>query len=82
MSVTDEILMRIKLEITNDPEGVGYAGKTDDEIMVLLNSPQIKQRVVDETLPSPMNRILNGLAKAPNVIESKDIAAAQTVKVV
>jgi hypothetical protein len=59
---------------------LGYAGKTDEEIQVLLNSPVIVQRIVNDILPSPMARIMRGLADAPNALMAKqDVTEAQKV---
>jgi hypothetical protein len=71
MSLQDEINKRIKEEITTDPEKLGYAGKTDEEIMKLLNDPIQVTTTTISFSPSPMNRILAGLASAPNAIVDK-----------
>ncbi len=81
MSLQDEILKRMKLEITNDPDGVGYAGKTDDEVMQLLNNPVAKQRIVFDYLPAPINKILSGLKEAPNVVATSDVTSSLKVSV-
>ena len=77
MSLQDEIYKRIKLEIQNDPQGLGYAGKTDDEIQVILNSAVVKDRVVQDTSPSPMNRIMSGLAGTQNVVSKTEVVDAK-----
>ena len=79
MSLQDEIYKRIKLEIQNDPQGLGYAGKTDDEIQVILNSAVVKDRVVQDVSPSPMNRIMSGLAGTENVVSVLEITDAKLV---
>lgn len=79
MSLQDEIYKRIKEEITNDPQGLGYAGKTDDEIQVILNSPVVKDRVIQDVTPSPMNRIMSGLAGTQNVVSKAEIVDAKKV---
>lgn len=79
MSLQDEILKRINEEIANDPSGVGYAGKTDDEIMLLLNNPVVKQKSIEYTETAPISRILSGLSQAPNVVEVKDVKASKTI---
>jgi len=86
MALIDDINQAIQDEILNDPQGIGYAGKSDDEIAALLNAPQVVARTVYDTYPSPMNRILNGLAGAPNAVAVDDVSAVtqsqtfQTVK--
>ena len=72
MSVQDEINKRIKEEITVDPNKIGYEGKSDEEIQVLLNSSIQVVNTVISYQPSPMNRILAGLASAPNAIVNKE----------
>ena len=81
MSLQDEIYKRIKLEIQNDPQGLGYAGKTDDEIQVILNSAVVTERIVYDTSPSPMNRIMSGLAGTENVVSKAEVSDAKLVAV-
>lgn len=73
MGLQEEIYAKIKEEIANDPFSVGYAGKSDDEIKVLLNEPIRTQKIIEDVSPSPMNRILSGIADAPNVISTQDV---------
>lgn len=77
MTLKDLINEKIKLEITNDPEKLGYAGKTDAEIMAILNNPVTKQRVVEDVSTAPINRILAGIADTPNVINEVDVTDAK-----
>ncbi len=79
MALQDEINKRIKEEIINDPFGIGYAGKTDDEIKMLLNSSVVKQRVVEDVGQSPMNRIMSGLAQVPNIITTTEVTDAKKI---
>lgn len=79
MALKDEIEKKIKEEIANDPDGLGYALKTDDEIRITLNEPVRKQRVVEDIFPSPINRILSGLANAPNIVTTKDVSDAKAL---
>jgi hypothetical protein len=58
---------------------VGYAGKTDEEIKVLLNSPVRKQRTVEDVSPAPINRILAGLTGATNAVEVKEVTDAKKI---
>lgn len=81
MSLQDEIYKRIKEEISLDPDRVGYSGKTDDEIMVLLNSPIAKEVVIIQYHPAPINKILSGLAKAPNIVEKQDVVNSKDAQV-
>ena len=75
MNIQDEILKRIKDEITLDPRNMGYAGKTDDEIQNILNNPYSILIVSSaETLfPCPMNQILTGIESAPNAVVDKKL---------
>lgn len=43
-----EILVRLRDEIRHDPKGLGYAGKSSEEIAVLLNAPNVRN------LPPPL----------------------------
>jgi len=82
MPLQDEIKKKIKEEISKDPYGVGYAGKSDAEIQELLNNPVLKERVEVYSLPSPINRILSGLAFAPNIIDETDVSNAKNSEVI
>ena len=75
----DDLINRVKEEIDKDPEGVGYAGKTDAEIAALLNSNVVKIRQVEDIQTSPMNRILAGLGSAPNTVTDAEVAVAKQV---
>ena len=79
MGIMDIIAQKIKEEIVKDPENVGYAGKTDDEITIMLNSP-VKRVVITEVQEQPpINRILSGIPETPNVVEAKDVIAAKAI---
>ena len=77
MSIRDEIYKRIKEEITLDPMGVGYAGKSDQEILNLLNAQVVKQEVVDRVSPQPMLRIIDAIAYGPNGLTLSDVTEAK-----
>lgn len=76
MGLQIEILKKIKQELSDDPMGIGYAGKTPNEKLALLNNAAVKERVVYDTFPSPVNRILSGLADLPNSITLAELVAA------
>lgn len=78
MSLTDEMLKKIKEEINNDPEGLGYLGKSDKEIMNLLNNNFTKPRIVLDEFQSPIHRILIGIADTPNVVTEAEVSLAKT----
>lgn len=81
MSLQEIIYSKIKEEISLDPEGVGYAGKTDEEILFLLNNPVVKDRLVQDFSQSPISRIFSGLAEAPNIVKTEDVVSAKEIKV-
>lgn len=80
MELEQIIACKIKEEIEKDPMGVGYSGKSDEEVTVLLNSPVRKQRIVEDASPSPMNRILSGIALAPNMAKVKNVLDSKIMK--
>lgn len=77
MAVQDTIIQKIKEELANDPNSMGYAGKTDQEITDLLNNPVYKQRIVIDTETAPIARILSGVANAPNIVALQDVVDAK-----
>ena len=79
MALKDTILQKIKEEITNDSENMGYAGKTVQQILDLLNNPVYKQRVVIDTETAPIARILSGVANAPNIVVLQDVIDAKNL---
>ena len=79
MSLIDDMVQRIKEEIDKDPEGVGYADKTDAEVATLLNGNVYVTRTVVDIMPPPVNRILSGLGSAPNTVTAIEVAVAKQV---
>ena len=79
MGLKETIAQLIADEIANDPSGVGYAGKTEDEIAVLLNSGITRTVTNFVTEQPPISRILNGIGFAPNVCATTDVAEAKTM---
>lgn len=77
MGLKEVIIQKIKEEITADSVEVGYSGKTDKEVMDMLNNPVRKTKVVEYYELAPINRILAGLAEAPNIITEIDVAEAK-----
>ena len=75
MALKDIILKKIKEEIQLDPEGVGYTGKTNAEILQLLNNSVRKNRIVEDAYPAPINRILTAMADTPNAITLIELIA-------
>ena len=73
MKLADEIMQRIKEEISNDPTGRGYEAKTNSEIMSLINEPYEVEIIVKETRPARIHEILIGIASSPNVIKVEDV---------
>lgn len=79
MDLTLDMLRKIKEEIVKDPDKLGYDGKSDKDIATLLNSSVFKERVVVDAHPSPINRILRGVADGPNEVTETDIAQAKVI---
>ena len=79
MGLQEDILSKVKEEISNDPFSVGYLGKTDDEIQQLLNSPVERTKIVTYYDTAPMSRILNKIKDAPNIISSKEVGDAKAI---
>ena len=77
MALKDTIIAKIKEELTTDPNNVGYSGKTNSEILDLLNNPVYKQRIVQDQETAPIARILVGLADAPNICSLQDVIDAK-----
>ena len=78
MALIDEIYKRIKEEIEKDPAKMGYAGKSDQEIMDLINAPIITEQTITHTSPPRAYEIIRGIADAPNVVTSvTDISEAK-----
>jgi hypothetical protein len=78
MAIADEILKRIQIEIETDPQKIGYAGKTDEEIAALLSSTVYKEKTVIESSAPPLSRILDNIAYFPNLVTKDEIAIART----
>lgn len=72
----DKIYQAIKEEITNDPLNVGYAGKTDSEIAILLNEPTKRTRVEPFEETPPIARILAGI-NTSNIVTEQDVTGSK-----
>ena len=77
MSLSETVLLKIKEEIATDPENRGYAGKTDLEIMNLLNNPYTVNVIIQELRPARINKILSGISQTPNIVDSTDVNEAK-----
>jgi len=80
-ALMDVAAAAVKDEITNDPMGLGYAGKSDQEIADLLNGPWILQvpavpgpGTVDVPQPARIFQIWLGLPYCPNAVDAADVA--------
>lgn len=69
----EDISQKIKEEITQDLEGLGYAGKTNAEVMDLLNEPYKKSRIVVEEYPPRILSVLMGLTTGSFKVNRKDM---------
>lgn len=77
MSITDKIMELVKNEIALDPEGRGYAGKTDDEIQKLLNDAYAKSTVVETQMTPRISAILAGIPNTENTISKEEVISAK-----
>lgn len=60
----------LKDEITNDPQAIGYAGKSNAELVDLLNDLNFTKKV-----PVPVNKILIWAAQTGAIVRISDSAA-------
>lgn len=72
-----EALKRIKDEIENDPAGIGYSGKSFEEITNLLNNPEIEGGAVKRE--ARIHSILIGVPYAPNIVTVDQVKEAMVV---
>lgn len=78
--MVNDLVTAIKNEITNDPQEIGYAGKTDAEIVTLLNTPQKVVTVTESFLPPPISRILSGMGGGmPNQVTLNEVEVVKAV---
>lgn len=75
MNPYEKYLRAIKEEIANDPEGLGYSGKTFDEQMVLMNEPY--SILVPQVQTARIAQVINQIAFAPNIASLEDVKNAQ-----
>lgn len=69
MSVYTEILKKIKQEIATDSKGMGYSGKTNDQIANLMNTAYAITVSSEIVMPPRINEILSGIEFAPNAVD-------------
>ena len=62
------ILLKIGDELLQDPMKRGYSGKTNAEIVTLLNSPYTKNRTEKDQYNARISTILLGIENAPNLV--------------
>ena len=79
MGILDIVIQKIKEEISTDPLNIGYAGKSDEEITLLLNSPVKRIVTTEEQDQPPVNRILSGVAEAANQVTIDDVKSATSL---
>lgn len=73
MNLTDEMIKKIKEELSTDPAKMGYAGKTKGEIVDLMNKPVVTTKTVTYTSPSRIHEVWIQVADTANVVTVKDI---------
>ena len=71
MNIQDEIMKRVKEEIENDPRHLGYAGKTQEQQMSLLNSAYFIVVSSEILQAPPITQILAGIESTPNAVDTK-----------
>jgi hypothetical protein len=78
MSLQEKIYALVKKEITEDTQGIGYKDcKNDAEIMDKLNTNPVTIVSYISIGVTPMSRIMQGVAEAPNVISKEEVSAAK-----
>jgi len=76
-AVQDEINEAIKKEIEEDPEKIGYVGKTDKEVKELLRSSVAVRTKKITQIPVRFNEIMRGIKYCPNAPTVTMIAEAR-----
>ncbi len=84
-AVNLELVRRLRVELDTDPEGIGYAGMSPDDIVAELNREHaytVSRNGRDRTLfrPAPIGHVWDGLPLAPAGATVEDVAAAQAFK--
>ena len=78
MSLQEKIYELVKKEIAEDTQGIGYKDcKSDDEIMDKLNTNPMTIVSYISIGVTPMSRIMQGVALAPNIISKEEVTAAK-----
>ena len=75
------LLKKIKTEVATDPEKIGYAGKTNAQIVALLTGAVVTTsiQIITSTTASPLSRIWAGIPDTPNIITLVDLQAALAI---
>ena len=75
MGLSDDILKKLKEEIINDPESLGYSRKSDLVIAQMLSSGFTRTQTNIEIIYhiSPINRVLAGIANSSNTVTAIEI---------
>jgi hypothetical protein len=63
----------IQAELSNDPSGRNYSGKSAEEIADILNSPYEVEIVIKQPQPSRINQCFVGIPYAPNVVTVEEV---------
>lgn len=74
--LTPSMQMLLKTEIANDSEGRGYAGKTADQIALLLNTPYQVTTIQHLYVICRTSAIFDMVQSAPNAITSTEVTTA------
>lgn len=84
-AINAELVRRLRVELDEDPEGIGYAGMAPAEIVDHLNRPHpdtITRNGRARTFerPAPIGHVWEGLPYAPAAATTDDVAAALAFK--
>jgi hypothetical protein len=71
--LTNTLKEIIQVELTNDPSGRNYSGKSAEEIADILNSPYEVEITVKHLHPSRINQCFVGIPYAPNAVTVKEV---------
>lgn len=66
-------MLELGKELLTDPAKRGYAGKTVEEIVDLVNNPYVVERIVKDEYPCRVSMISQGIEGASNFITSEQV---------
>lgn len=78
MGMIEDLCQRIKEEIENDPMKRGYAGKSEEEIVALMNAPFTTIETVEVQHEPRVMTVVNAIPYAQNTIKKEDVKETVT----